>query len=506
MPAKEWMLGLPGHNEVVTLDDVLLLVKGGALRPTDLVKKLGEPWRAANEVPELVSHFGGTAPPPKDKPRISMPAPPPPPPRETARKTVVPPPKITQRAEVKAPASESKPSDSKPADTKPSDSRPPKPGEETDIVKPVSAAPSDTKAATAGPSTRKVPIELPKPPPRPRPEIPRLEPMVEKYFSPVDLLRCASFSFEPKKLFLTMALAAPLAVAVVFLLVAAGRQETAIEKVAGLGAWTVSVFGFAFVCVALAYVTRRQIESREWSVGEAIRWVVSNANTAFVFPIVVLMPSIFSAGVLWLLGLVRNTGTGAASALRVAYFIPMIFAFAAVLGTIVYQLACMFVPAAAAIEGLGLVGSVSAAWSHVKRQWGRIVLHWLIVTVATGVIAAVCVTLALLTIGLPEWIFGDPPDEVTTAWTRFFRIEQVYTGLAMALGLILPASLFSTLGTLSYCSLRVAVAQQIATPPEETSFQGAAGTRIGAESTHPGSETKSGGPDATQPAKPSAEL
>src|SRR5579864_8757924 len=54
---KEWMLGIPGHNELVSLDAVLLLVRGGQLRPTDLVKKLGEPWRAANEVTDLAAHF-----------------------------------------------------------------------------------------------------------------------------------------------------------------------------------------------------------------------------------------------------------------------------------------------------------------------------------------------------------------------------------------------------------------------------------------------------------------
>src|SRR5687768_9922059 len=54
---KEWMLGIPGHNELVNLHQVLLLLRGGQLRPTDLVKKLGEPWRAANEVTELAPHF-----------------------------------------------------------------------------------------------------------------------------------------------------------------------------------------------------------------------------------------------------------------------------------------------------------------------------------------------------------------------------------------------------------------------------------------------------------------
>ncbi|HEX7897946.1 MAG TPA: hypothetical protein VF950_09320 [Planctomycetota bacterium] len=492
MAVKEWMLGLPGHNEVVTLDDVLLLVKGGALRPTDLVKKLGEPWRAANEVPELTAHFGGGAPPKRPEPR------------ESARKTVVPPPverKITARAESKPPPSASDPASTKPSDSKPSDSRPAKTEEETDVHR---AVPSDTRAGTnpGRPSTRKLPIDLPKPPPRPRVEKPRLEPMVEKYFSPVDLLRCASFSFEPRKLLLTLGLVAPLAVIVVFLYVWSGARETALEKVAGLGALTMSVFGFAFICVALAFVTRRQIEAREWSVREVLGWTATNASTAFVFPVVVLMPSLLAAGVLWVLGFVRNMGTGMASTLRVLYFIPMIFALAAVLGVLVYQVACMYVPSAAAMEGLGLVGSVSAAWSHVRRQWGRILLHWLIVTVATGVIAIVCLLLAGWTLDLPETLFGPPDDDVRAVWEgRFLPLQKIYVGVALALGVILPASLFTTLGTLSYCSLRVAAAQQIATPPEETSFQGAAGTRVGADSTQPGADTKPPGPDATSAAK-----
>src|SRR5438105_4092102 len=65
---KEWMLGIPGHNELVNLDAVLLLVRGGQLRPTDLVKKLGEPWRAANEVTELAPHFGSSPPPAPSRP------------------------------------------------------------------------------------------------------------------------------------------------------------------------------------------------------------------------------------------------------------------------------------------------------------------------------------------------------------------------------------------------------------------------------------------------------
>src|ERR1043166_310107 len=54
---QQGMLGLPGHNEVMRLEEGPLPVKGGQLRPTDLVKKLGDPWRAANEVPELMVYF-----------------------------------------------------------------------------------------------------------------------------------------------------------------------------------------------------------------------------------------------------------------------------------------------------------------------------------------------------------------------------------------------------------------------------------------------------------------
>ncbi len=493
MQAKEWMLGLPGHNEVVTLDDVLLLVKGGALRPTDLVKKLGEPWRAAGEVVELAPHFGGEAPP--------RPKPAPPTRHEPARETRrVAPPQPPPERKTTARGVAKTPSASDPASTKPSDSRPAKPAEEaTDVVKAVEKKPSDTK----GPSTRKVPVELPKPPPRPKPS---LEPMVEKYYSPVDLLRCASYAFDPRKLLLTLGLMAPLALLQSFLFTAHGDGESWLQKVALAGAVAVGMFGFSFVCTALAYVTRRQIEARDWTVGEVAAWLGAHAGTAFVYPVVVLMPSIVAAGLLWLLGLVRNTGTGMASALRIAYFVPMLLALVAVLGVLIYQLACMFVPAAAVMEGLGLSGSVSAAWTHVRRQWGRIVLHWLIVTVATGVIAIVCTALASLTFGLPDWMFGVSNDgEVMDVWRSFPKFEKLYFAMAVSLGMVLPVSLFTTLGTLSYASLRVATAGQISpTPPDETSGPVAAPDASPApslmEATQP-AETRPAPPDATNAGK-----
>src|SRR5689334_11467207 len=81
---KEWMLGIPGHNELVTLDQVLLLVRGGSLRPTDLVKKLGEPWRAANEVSDLAPHFSDVPGQAAPKAAIVVEAPPPKPQERSA--------------------------------------------------------------------------------------------------------------------------------------------------------------------------------------------------------------------------------------------------------------------------------------------------------------------------------------------------------------------------------------------------------------------------------------
>lgn len=490
MPVKEWMLGLPGHNEVVTLDDVLLLVKGGALRPTDLVKKLGEPWRAANEVTELAPHFVAPAPPSRPKP----PEPKPEPARDTVRRVER---KTTARSETRPPSA-SDPASTRPSDSRPADTRPPRPMEESTAVhKSVDAPKAEPKAVEP---TRKISHELPKPRPRPKPV---LEPMVEKYFSPVDLLRCASYAFDPRKLLLTLGLMAPLALALAFLHMGYGEGETWPQKVSLAGAVAVGMFGFAFVCTALAYVTRRQIEGRDWTLGEVLSWTLGNAGTAFVYPVVVLMPSIVAAGLLWLLGLLRNTGTGMASTLRIVYFVPMLLALAAVLGALVYQVACMFVPAAAVMEGVGLTGAVGAAWNHIRRQWGRIVLHWLIVTVATGVIAIVCAALAKLTFELPDWVFGTSDDvEVQNAWEERFRpLRQLYFGVAMALGMVLPASLFTTLGALSYGSLRVASAGQIAmTPPDETSGGPVPADRSpipgSMDATQPG-ETRPAPPDAT---------
>jgi hypothetical protein len=517
---KQWMLGLPGHNEVMRFEEVLVLVKGGQLRPTDLVKKLGEPWRAANEMPELLEYFTEPrrfAPMREAAKKEEDPTPPPPPapakappPAPTAR-TLRP---MTARMPVTAPPpAEKKPA---PATTKPAvTSRVEAAKSET---KPPEALKTETKEETKPPDvskeeTKPPPVEekpklrdrrtRPVPKPAAPPE-PVLEPMVGKYLGPVDMLRCASFAFDPKKLLLSAAGVAPLGVLSGLLWALSGERENPREWAMAILAAVLWIFGFAFIWTALAYVTRRQLEGQEYSLPEVFHFAKSNIVLSAVYPAIAIAPTLFSVAVLYGFKWVRNNGSGGASFLRIAYFLPMAFAFLAMAGALLYQLASLYVPAAAAIEGQRVTRSVNGAWNLVRRQWGRVVLHWLIITVAVGVISFVTLGLAACAIALPEWIFGRPESgsKIADAWNNFRRLVTIYEGIAFGLGLTLPVSLFSTLGTLSYVSLRHPASAQLSPSPlEETSGIAISPSGTRAESTNPAEATQ---PGETRPAPPDA--
>jgi len=529
---KEWMLGIPGHNELVTLDQVLLLVRGGQLRPTDLVKKLGEPWRAANEVGDLASHFTDGAPPTSSRPPAE---PIPLKPSETARggepirsttdrvprqmggktpdssKSV---PKIKDpapKAAEEKPAEDRAPIRSITSRIPPATSsikEPPKeaPREAAKAPTPPAPAPAvredvkaETKRATVkdadADKTDKISArsvarrELPKPPPKPQPKI---EPMAPKYYSPVDMLRCASFAFEPKRLLFSMPVSALMIVWFIGMYLGKAQGGTS-EILMSVVFTLILVFGLALLLIGLAFVTRRQLEGREYYFPEVLHYAVKSAVTGVVYPALSLVPSILSVGVLFLFRLLRNKSPGAAAALKIGYVFPMIFAFVAVLGALVYQLASMYVPAAAAVEGEGAWPSIQQAWNHLRRQWGRVVLHWLIVTVAFGVISAVFLGLAFFATELPELVFGVTEDAaVMEAWAQFSGLKAIYNGLAYGVGMLLPISLLSTLGMLSYLSLRLPAGAQLSpSPMDDTSGiqVGARGTRSPMESTNP-SETR----------------
>ncbi len=518
---KEWMLGIPGHNELVTLDQVLLLVRGGSLRPTDLVKKLGEPWRAANEVADLAAHFTDGPPPTSARPpadpiplkpseagrgepirsttdRVprtiggktpdsskSMPKIkaelPPKPPEEKPAEDRAPIRSITSRI---PPATSSIKDAPKAAPPPP----PPAPAAKEDVkaetkravVKDADADRTDKIAARA--VTRR---ELPKPPPKPQPKV---EPMAPKYYSPVDMLRCASFAFEPKRLLFAMP--ASVLVMVWFIgMYLGGLRGGATETLITVAFTAILVFGLSVVLIGLAFVTRRQLEGRDYYFPEVLNYAVKSLMTGILYPALSLVPSILSVGILFLFRLLRNKSPGAASALKLGYLFPMIFAFVAVLGALVFQVACMYVPAAAAVEGEGAWPSIQHVKNHLRRQWGRVVLHWLIVTVAFGVISAVFLGLSYFATELPEIVFGVTDDvEVMNKWSQFAGIQYGYRGLAYGLGMLLPISLLSTLGMLSYLSLRLPAGAQLSpSPMDDTSGiqVGARGTRSPMESTNP---------------------
>ncbi|HVR82800.1 MAG TPA: hypothetical protein VMU54_00725, partial [Planctomycetota bacterium] len=415
---KEWMLGIPGHNELVSLDAVLLLVRGGQLRPTDLVKKLGEPWRAANEVTDLAQHFvdvpgqavpkaiESTPPKPAEAARSSEPI------RSTTDK-------VPRLQGGKTPdSSKSFPKIAAPPAARPAEEKPaetPKPPEDRGPIRsitsraPMASAPKPPPSPPAPasapasappvkeehrPATRRAVLQgaeaektdkisarkaglkrdLPKPPPRPEPT---LEPMVGKYYSPVDLLRSASFAFEPKKLWYSCPVAFLVALWWVGIYAGSLRGEAG-ELVLSSIFTALLVLGLSFIFTGLAFVSRRQLEGRDYYFGEMIHYAVKSMKTVIVYPAVSLVPSLVSVGFLFLMKLARNRSAGMASALKIGYLVPMIFAIVAVLGALVFQVASMYVPAAGAVEGEGTGPSLRHAWNYVRRQWGRVVLHWLI--------------------------------------------------------------------------------------------------------------------------------
>jgi hypothetical protein len=553
------MLGIPGHNELVSLDQVLLLLRGGQLRPTDLVKKLGEPWRAANEVTELAPHFSNSPPPAPARPVEPIPLKANEAQRgEPIRTTTDRVPrmggkipdssKTLQKVDAKgdaAAAKAEKPAERSAEDRSPirtttsrvaTSSAPPKteikpvlPKEEKKDerkVDPRVETKTDPKAETktdAKPDTkvegkksetksgetktgetkadadqtdkisgRKLgKRDLPKAPPK---AVLKIEPMVGKYYSPVDLLRSASFAFEPKKLLFC------LPVVPLMMLWSLGMSQSRAgdgirEGVLFFVCMTLLVFGLAFILTGLSFVSRRQCEGRDYYFSEVVHYAGQSVVTALIYPIVSLAPSLLSLLILYLLGLARNHTRALASTMKVGYILPMVFAFITVLGALVYQIASMYVPAAGVVEGEGLGGSIHHAWSYVRRQWGRVVLHWLIVTVAFGVIAGVFLGLSTAAIKLPEWLWKTNDPGINEAFEQFAGIAALYEGLAYGLGMMLPISLFSTLGMLSYLSLRTPAGAQVS----PSYLDDTSGMEIGAMrgTRHPGESTN---PSDTRPA------
>ncbi len=421
---KEWLLGLPGHTEFIALEEVVRLVMGGQLRETDLVKRIGEPWRAASEIPKLAAFFreaAGAAGSPGPITSIHAPQ--------------EPPRSASEILKAESPLRQSL----------------------LDRLAEIKAAPAPGRSDDS-------------PPAPPRAEAPGpagLKPMVAKYFSPSDLIRAASLSFEPRRLAVAGLLLVPLSTA--------WSVAGYLESIAGAGwlqgflfllAACLLLLGLSVTLTALAFVTRRQLEGVEYRVSGALEFAGINLLGALAYPVLALIPSLVALGLLWLLGLVRDSSTATAGALKVVFIVPMLLAFVAAGGAILYQLASLYVPAAMAVEGRDFRGALASVRSHLGHQAGRVVLHWLIVTVSAGVISAVCLGLTHLTLSLPDLVFGVPAGKEARAayevWRESGPALALYSGFAWGLGATLPVSLLSTLGVLSYLALRHPVTAPLA--------------------------------------------
>jgi hypothetical protein len=293
---------------------------------------------------------------------------------------------------------------------------------------------------------------------------------VAKYFSPVDLLRSTALAFEPRKLLVSLALSVPVMVAARLLFhLGATTERGGVRALLDLAGWGVLVFGAALTFTALAYVTRRQLEGGFPWLPELVAYVRAHLILALLYPAFVLAPCVGALGILWLLGLLRNAGYTIAAVLKFAYFVPLFFALVAASGVLLFQLGSMYVPSAAAIEGQGPSAAWGTLWRHVRHQGRRVVLQWLVVTVAVGVVALVSLGLAMGALALPNAVFPDPPLQraldIARAWSGHQGVFAVYQGLMLGVGAALPVSLFATLGTLSYVALRLPAAASVTPAP-----------------------------------------
>ncbi len=415
---KVWNLGTPGHTKPLSIEELEEMARDGRLRATDLVKREGESWRAACEVLELSSYFPGHEKPPE-------------PPKRQSR--------FDRRGAVRA-AAEEKAAREKAAKEKTAKEKDTK---GTDVKK---TAPKE-KATKKKPAKEKAAAKEKKVEP--------VEPMPKRDLAPQELVKLATLAFEPRRLFVTLILAVPFSVVVAVLLGLRGALENAaLKAIFFVPALVVTAVASGAIFTVLAFLSRRQIEGKPCSLGAAIEALKNNLVTALLSMVLPLVPSVVALGILFALGLFRNSGQAPAMLLRIGYIVPMVVSLVAVGGLFIYQLAAMYVPSAAAVEGAGLKASIRRAWLLIRRRPGRVISHWIVVTVIVGVVAGLFLTLSFGAFFLPELVFPTPDLDVAKAWASAGMLVAIYGGVAFGLAMVLPVSLLGMLGMLSYLMLR----------------------------------------------------
>jgi hypothetical protein len=407
---KEWQLGLPGYADKVSLEEVVQLARDGKLRSTDLVKKTGEQWRATSEIPEIAAAL--------------------------------------------APKPEESPGSEKKEEGKPAAAEAPK-GE------PKADAPKKSRFSRLGSFKDQAVAAVEKAEESARKLAENADPMAPREIATADLLPLAARAFEARRLLITLILVAPVCV-LASLLGAIGDEVSKpfVRAFFDRAAVIVGACGAGVALTALGYVTRRQIEGKEYGISGTLRYAASNAVTGLVCPAL----SLAALLVLWTLGLFRNASGATATVLGILYFLPLALAVVAVLG---FLGPSMLLTAAAAVEGARLRAAIRSAFDHLWRQKARARQHLLMVVAAAGAVFLVFTGLGTFVIHLPERVFPELSPEKAVAvmrgWSSVAVVVSIYTGVVWGLALTPPVSALSMFGAIAYLSLRSA--PQASPPP-----------------------------------------
>lgn len=291
------------------------------------------------------------------------------------------------------------------------------------------------------PAKRQAPRPVPKPGP--------LEALGSRYFSPTDLLRAMTYALAPRKLLAAAAVLVPASVAYTVLRDLGTARATsvfgarAIEGAAG----SILLFAAGIATMLLAFMTRRQVEGIRLSSREAAGYVGRNCGAAFLVPLhgVILAGVVLS--LIGVLGWARTSGAGMAETMRWLYGVPFALGLIAVLVGVFLEIALMTGIPAMTVEGCGLREAMRLTVYYVRTQPGRLLLHWLLVTLVAVLAYRFSAWLVGLGYSLPQWIAG-------ADWTGGGLAGALHAGLRDGLALVAPASLFATMGTLSYLILR----------------------------------------------------
>lgn len=414
---REWMIGRQGHTGMLTIDELAGLIRAGQLREQEMVKRQGQPWKPAREVPELAAYFGGAVP-------GGVPE----------ERTIMFPPPVA--AAPPAPAPEPEPE--------------PAPGPDRSATPPVGRVEEPTPlpmpAVSAAPPAKKKVEE-------PTYKWPSDPPPSRDAAAGGDFLGDVAIAFNFKQLGAVLGLLFPAFFLASLITYPVVRIETEWIRDFMIRV-PQAIFGAGFLAaftVAVCMARRRLDGSATPLSADVVRVAPSVFGIAIA---AVLAYMVFWTG-LWILGWIRNWGVGSAAMLRFLQIIPILVAGLAVATKIAGMVGAMYAGAAAAVESTS-GSAMKRVQAIAKTAGGRLVVHAFGIVAVVGLTGAVCQYLVQDEL----WPLLDtkPPDtvDVQRHWHEYWwPVKSLYKdGLLLAAAFALPVSLAATLSMLSYRVLR----------------------------------------------------